>query len=81
MTSSTGLGSSSFRKMVTAYFDSRSDAEDAIERLIDAGVSRDSIRFMPGDERDPPDDPAAASRFRAASKRYSWRSSSARSSA
>jgi hypothetical protein len=62
MTSSTGLGSSSFRKMVTAYFDSRSDAEDAIERLIEAGVSRDSIRFMPGDERDPPDDPAAASR-------------------
>jgi hypothetical protein len=48
--------------MVTAFFDSRSDAEDAIERLVDAGMSRDSIRFMPGDERDPPDDPAAARR-------------------
>ena len=62
MTSSTSPSSSSFRKLVTAFFDSRSDAEDAIERLVDAGVSRDSIRFMPGDERDPPDDPAAARR-------------------
>jgi hypothetical protein len=62
MTSTTSPGSSSFRKLVTAFFDSRSDAEDAVERLVDAGVSRDSIRFMPGDDRDPPDDPAAARR-------------------
>ncbi|WP_262269141.1 hypothetical protein [Microvirga yunnanensis] len=62
MTSSIPTGSSLSRKMVTAFFDSRSDAEDAIERLVDAGVSRDIIRFMPGDERDPPDDPAAARR-------------------
>ncbi|WP_457092572.1 YsnF/AvaK domain-containing protein [Microvirga sp. P5_D2] len=47
--------SSSSRRLVTAFFDSRGDAEDAIERLADAGVSRDSIRFMPGDERDPSD--------------------------
>jgi len=46
----------------TAFFDSRTDAEEAIERLVNAGVSRDSIRFMPGDECDPPDDPAAARR-------------------
>jgi len=59
MTSSISTGSSLPRKVVTAFFDSRSNAEDAIERLVDAGVSRDSIRFMPGDERDPPDDPAA----------------------
>jgi len=62
MTSSIPTGSSLSRKVVTAFFDSRSDAEDAIERLVDAGASRDSIRFMPGDERDPPDDPAAARR-------------------
>ena len=62
MTSSIPTGSSLSRKVVIAFFDSRSDAEDAIERLVDAGVSRDSIRFMPGDERDPPDDPAAARR-------------------
>jgi hypothetical protein len=62
MMSSIPTGSSLSRKVVTAFFDSRSDAEDAIERLVDAGVSRDSIRFMPGDERDPPDDPAAARR-------------------
>ena len=59
MTSSTSPNSSSFRKLVTAFFDRRGDAEDAIERLVDAGVSRDSIRFMPGDERDLPDDPSA----------------------
>jgi hypothetical protein len=62
MTSSTSPSSSSFQKLVTAFFDSRSNAESAIERLVDAGVSRDSIRFMPGDERDPPDDPTAARR-------------------
>ena len=62
MTSSIPTGSSLSRKVVTAFFDSRSGAEQAIERLVDAGLSRDSIRFMPGDERDPPDDPAAARR-------------------
>ena len=62
MTSSTPSSSLSSRKMVTAFFDSRSDGEDAIERLVDAGVSRDSIRLMPGDERDPPDDPGATRR-------------------
>jgi hypothetical protein len=57
MTTSTSSGSTSSQKLVTAFFDSRSDAENAIERLVDAGISRDGIRFMPGDERDPPDDP------------------------
>jgi uncharacterized protein (TIGR02271 family) len=47
--------------MVTAFFDSRSDAEQAIERLTEAGVSRDNIRFMPGDERDPSDNDAGTS--------------------
>jgi hypothetical protein len=62
MTTSTSSGSTSSQKLVTAFFDSRSDAENAIERLVDAGISRDGIRFMPGDERDPPDDPGAARR-------------------
>lgn len=61
MTSSMSTGSSSTRRMVTAFFDSHSDAEQAIERLADAGVSRDSIRFMPGDERDPIDNDAGTS--------------------
>jgi uncharacterized protein (TIGR02271 family) len=60
MTSSMNTGSSSTRRMVTAFFDSRSDAEQAIERLSEAGVSRDSIRFMPGDERDPIDNDAGS---------------------
>jgi hypothetical protein len=47
---------SSSRKLVTAFFDSRSDAENAIERLVNAGVRRDRIRLMPSDERDPSDD-------------------------
>jgi uncharacterized protein (TIGR02271 family) len=47
--------------MVTAFFDSRSDAEQAIESLADAGVSRDNIRFMPGDERHPIDNDAGTS--------------------
>jgi uncharacterized protein (TIGR02271 family) len=62
MTSNMNPSSSSPQRMVTAFFDSRSDVEDAIERLADAGVPRDSIRFLPGDERDPPDDAGDAAR-------------------
>ncbi|WP_280113460.1 hypothetical protein [Methylobacterium nodulans] len=43
---------------MTAFLENRGDAEDAIDRLVDAGVSRNGIRFIPGIERDPPDDPA-----------------------
>ena len=40
------------RRMITAFFDSRTDAEEAVRRLHGAGVSRDSIQFVPGSERD-----------------------------
>jgi len=43
---------SSTQRTITAFFDSRDDAEDAIDRLVGIGISRDSIRFMPGNERD-----------------------------
>ena len=62
MASTAPSSSSSTRKLVVAFFDGRHDAEDAIGRLEEAGISRDDIRFMPGDERDPPDDPEAARR-------------------
>jgi len=48
---------SSIRRTVTAFFDNRRDAEEAIERLIATGVSRDCVRLMPGNERDPSDGP------------------------
>jgi hypothetical protein len=48
--------------MVTAFFDSRSDAENAIERLVNAGVPRDRIRLMPGDESEASDEAGASSR-------------------
>jgi uncharacterized protein (TIGR02271 family) len=48
--------------MVTALFDSRSDAENAIGRLINAGVPQDCICLMPGDESDASDDAGASSR-------------------
>jgi uncharacterized protein (TIGR02271 family) len=51
MSSGTFSGSST-RRTITAFFDSRTDAEEAIARLHSAGVSRDSIRLTPGDERD-----------------------------
>ncbi|KRB55205.1 hypothetical protein ASE04_05720 [Rhizobium sp. Root708] len=35
---------------LSAFFDSRSDAESAIKRLKDFGLRDDYIRFMPGDE-------------------------------
>jgi uncharacterized protein (TIGR02271 family) len=38
--------------LVTAFFDSRSDAEEAISRLHAAGIARDSVRLTPSnDER------------------------------
>src|SRR5215218_2664054 len=49
---SSGITSgSSRRRMITAFFDSRTDAEEAVRRLHGAGVSRDSIQFVPGYER------------------------------
>jgi uncharacterized protein (TIGR02271 family) len=41
--------------MVTALFDSRSAAENAIERLVNAGVPHDRICLMPGDESEASD--------------------------
>jgi uncharacterized protein (TIGR02271 family) len=37
---------------ITAFFDSRSDAQDAVDRLIATGIDRDRIRLVPGAERD-----------------------------
>lgn len=37
---------------LTAFFDSRSDAESAVERMMEAGISTDAIRLLPGYEAD-----------------------------
>jgi len=55
MSSGTNTGwnsGSAARRTVTAFFDSRTDAEEAVSRLQSAGLSRDSIRLVPGSERD-----------------------------
>jgi stress response protein YsnF len=62
MTSGTGPISSSPRRMVTALFDSHSAAENAIERLVNAGVPHDRIGLMPGDESEASDEAGASSR-------------------
>jgi uncharacterized protein (TIGR02271 family) len=50
---SSGLNTSAVaRRTITAFFDSRSDAEEAVSRLQSAGLSRDSVRLVPGNERD-----------------------------
>jgi stress response protein YsnF len=33
---------------ITAFFDSRSDADHAVERLVDAGISRSSVKLIEG---------------------------------
>ncbi|MDE1991574.1 MAG: hypothetical protein KGI75_03690 [Rhizobiaceae bacterium] len=40
---------------LTAFFDRRSDAEHAIDKLIDAGISNDAINITPGNESDQPE--------------------------
>jgi stress response protein YsnF len=62
MISGTGPTSSSPRRMVTALFDSHSAAENAIERLVNAGVPHDRIGLMPGDESEASDEAGASSR-------------------
>jgi hypothetical protein len=44
---------------VTALFDSKTDAEEAVDRLIDSGIPKDRIRLVPGSEIDPKGDPDA----------------------
>ncbi|WP_349508952.1 hypothetical protein V6582_09640 [Agrobacterium vitis] len=46
-TSSYGASSSN---TITAFFENRSDAEAAIERLVEAGIPRDGIRLVAGKE-------------------------------
>ncbi|WP_127753672.1 YsnF/AvaK domain-containing protein [Devosia sp. 1566] len=41
-------------RTLSAFFDSRSEADRAVERLIDAGISRDNVRLVPGYENDEP---------------------------
>ena len=62
MTSGTGPTWSSPRRMVTALFDRRSAAENAIRRLVNAGVPHDRIGLMPGDASEASDDARASSR-------------------
>ena len=49
MSSGMTTGSSN-RRTVTAFFDSRTDAEEAISRLHAAGIPHDSVRLTPGHE-------------------------------
>src|SRR5215218_10298234 len=35
-------------RTITAFFDNRSDAEEAVQRLHSAGISRDAVRMMAG---------------------------------
>jgi uncharacterized protein (TIGR02271 family) len=49
MSSGTTTGSTS-RRLVTAFFDSRTDAEEAISRLHAAGIARDGIRLTPSEQ-------------------------------
>ena len=40
------------RRTITAFFDTRSDAEEAVSRLQTADIAPESIRLIPGTERD-----------------------------
>ena len=59
----TARGTGSGRKVVTALFRSRSDAELVAGELANAGVPKTAIRLMPGYERDPTGDGVMAGDF------------------
>lgn len=46
--------SSRASRTLSAIFDSQSDAQHAVDRLVEAGVPADSVRLMPGYENDAP---------------------------
>ena len=46
--------SSSSTAVLSAFFDSQHDAQKAVDRLLDAGIARESIRLVPGSESDTP---------------------------
>jgi uncharacterized protein (TIGR02271 family) len=41
-------------RTITAMFDNRTDAEEAVSRLVSLGLSRDQVRLVPGYENDSP---------------------------
>jgi hypothetical protein len=45
-------GSSTSSNTLSAFFDSRSDAESAVQKLKDAGIPDEKVRFVPGYESD-----------------------------
>lgn len=47
------ISNADFRTL-SALFDSRSDADRAVERLVDAGIPRNTVRLVPGYESDTP---------------------------
>ena len=51
MSHGTSAGSMN-QRMITAFFDIRTDAEEAIARLEDIGIARGGIRLVPGHEQD-----------------------------
>src|SRR4051794_14393983 len=58
---SSGLATgSATRRTVTAFFDRRTDAEEAVSRLEAAGIPRGSVRLVPGNERDTDRETAAS---------------------
>jgi ferritin-like metal-binding protein YciE len=44
----TAIFDSSNSNTVTAFFDDESDASKAIDRIVEAGISRDKVRLVPG---------------------------------
>ena len=42
---------------VTAMFDNRTDAQEAVDALIEEGFGHDDVRLLPGEERDVDRDP------------------------
>lgn len=51
---STQNTSTSSTSTVTAFFENRSDADSAVEKLIAANIARDTIRLVPGKEENAP---------------------------
>src|SRR5215211_7238382 len=62
-------------RTITAFFDNRTDAEEAVQRLHSAGISRDAVRMMAGYQGRPERDVNPDS-YRGASENDSYRGAS-----
>jgi hypothetical protein len=59
-------------RTITAFFDNRTDAEEAVQRLHSAGIAREAVRLVPGsgEGREPMSTPTVTAELRGTTRAW-----------